>query len=110
MSLLDNAVFIGVDPAKEEDRCIVRLTTNAYISGGTVTFSKVLRRLKRKSELTFDDIDFNMDNELDFGHIVNLMQVDDGIYHLDTHTCDYGSYWDGDMGGVEDWILRPYTE
>ena len=53
-------LFLSVrqDESVDQDtaRCVVRLTTNCFISGGRITFSKVLSRLKRKSELTFDEI------------------------------------------------------
>ena len=86
------------DEAVDQDtaRCVVRLTTNCFISGGRVTFSKVLSRLKRKSELTFDEITLDDCNgDLDFGHITNLMSCEDGIYYLDPDETE----WDGDEYG-----------
>ena len=103
----------GTEPEEETARCVVRLTTNCYLSGDRVTFSKVLSRLKRKSELTFDEISLNdFNNDLDFGHITNLMSCEDGIYYLDPDETE----WDGDEYGYSSywyavsWKLVPYTE
>ena len=99
--------------ADDTARCVVRLTTNCFISGGRVTFSKVLSRLKRKSELTFDEISLDdCNDDLDFGHITNLMSCEDGIYYLDPDETD----WDSDEYGYSihrysvSWKLVPYTE
>ena len=103
------------DESVDQDtaRCVVRLTTNCFISGGRVTFSKVLSRLKRKSELTFDEISLDdYSNDLDFGLITNLMSCEDGIYYLDPDETE----WDGDEYGYSSyryavsWKLVPYTE
>ena len=114
---LASDLFLTVrqDESVDQDaaRCVVRLTTNCFISGGHVTFSKVLSRLKRKSELTFDEISLDdCNNDLDFGHITNLMSCEDGIYYLDPDETD----WDGDEYGYSSywyavsWKLVPYTE
>ena len=110
-------LFLSVrqDESVEQDmaRCVVRLTTNCFISGGRITFSKVLSRLKRKSELTFDEITLDdCNDDLDFGLITNLMSCPDGIYYLDPDEtecgCDaygYSSYW-----YAVSWKLVPYTK
>ena len=110
-------LFLSVrqDESVDQDtaRCVVRLTTNCFISGGRVTFSKVLSRLKRKSELTFDEISLDdCNDDLDFGHITNLMSCEDGIYYLDPDEMD----WDSDEYGYNSywyaitWKLVPINE
>ena len=110
-------LFLSVrqDESVDQDtaRCVVRLTTNCFISGGRITFSKVLSRLKRKSELTFDEISLDdCNDDLDFGHTTNLMPCEDGIYYLDPDETD----WDSDEYGYSicwyavSWKLVPYTE
>lgn len=101
------------DPVADDvARCVVRLTTNCYLSGGRAVFSKVISRLKRKSQLRFDEISFNDDAEIDFSAITNLMTVPDGIYYLDPDETE----WDSDEYGYSiywyavSWKLVPYTE
>lgn len=110
------AVFLasrdGTEPEEETARCVVRLTTNCFLSGGKATFSKVVSRLKRKSQLSFDEISFDQEAEIDFSAIVNLMSCPDGIYYLDPDETElggdeygYSSYW-----YAVSWKLVPYTE
>ena len=110
------ALFIasrnGIEPEEETARCVVRVTTNCYLSGGRAIFSKVVSRLKRKSQLNFNEISFDHEAEIDFTAIVNLMDVKDGIYYLDPHETD----WDSDEYGYNSywyaitWKLVPYQE
>lgn len=73
----------------EPHRCVVRLTTGAYMSSGEINFKKTLRVLKRKSHLNLQDmgIEDPFDTEIE-----NLNQVEDGIYELVPAQYD----WDGD--------------
>lgn len=109
---LMQAAHNGLLPEENEARCVVRLTTNCFFSGGRATFSKVVSRLKRKSQLDFEEISFNQDAEIDFSAIVNLMEAKDGIYYLDPHDTD----WDSDEYGYNSywyaitWKLVPYEE
>ena len=70
-------------------RCVVRLTTGAYMSSGEITFKKTLHVLKRKSQLNLQDSGINdpWDAEIE-----NLNQMEDGIYELVPAQMD----WDGD--------------
>lgn len=102
-----------VKPIDPQDHCVIRLTTNCYISGGRACFSKVISRLKRKGKFNFEDITFNDDNDdLDFGHITNLMQCEDGIYYLepDETEWDYDEYSYSNYWYAISWKLVPYVE
>lgn len=108
-SLFQNITFED-GPSETDPRCVVRLTTNCYISGGKAVFAKTVTRLKRRSQLTFDEINFDHDAEIDFTAIVNLMSVGDGIYYLDPHETDsdgdeYSSWW-----YAITWKLVPWAE
>ena len=108
-SLLQNCTFEG-GPSKNDPRCVVRLTTNCYISGGKAVFTKTVTRLKRRSQLTFDELNFDYDAEIDFTAITNLMTVPDGLFYLDPDKTDsdgdeYYSWW-----YVVSWKLVPLVE
>ena len=111
--LLMHALCGELDEIEDDvARCVVRLTTNCYLSGGRAVFSKVISRLKRKSQLSFDEIGFDHDAEIDFNAITNLMTVPDGVYYLDPDETD----WDSDEYGYSihwyavSWKLVPYTK
>lgn len=108
-SLLQSCTFDG-GPGEKDPRCVVRLTTNCYISGGKAVFSKSVTRLKRRSQLTFDELNFDRDAEINFSAITNLMTVPDGLYYLDPDETDsdgneYSSWW-----YVVTWKLVPLVE
>ena len=107
--LFQNVTF-GDGPGEKDPRCVVRVKTNCFISNGKAVFTKTVTRLKRRSQLTFDEISFDHEAEIDFSAIVNLMTVEDGVYFLDPHEteCDgdeYSSWW-----YTITWILVPWIQ
>jgi hypothetical protein len=96
-SLFQNIAFDD-GPGEKDPRCVVRLTTNCYFSGSRAVFTKTVSLLKRRSQLRFDDISFDHEADIDFSAIVNLNEVEDGIYYLDPHETEsdgdeYSSWW-----------------
>lgn len=87
---------------KQIHRTIVKLKTEYYRDSRSAYIKKVLTTLKRKSsgyDLLLEDID-NCDAEYVLSSIINLYDVPDGIYEL--QTINHSKDWD--------YVLREYND
>lgn len=96
--------------AMTKHKTIVKLKTEYYRDSRSAYVKKVLTTLKRKSigyDLLLEDID-NCDAEYVLQGIINLYDVPDGIYELQTtnHSRNY------ETGYIEDWdyILKEIND
>lgn len=83
-------------------KTIVKLTTQYYNDNNSGYLKKVLTRLKRKStgyDLLIEECN-NMGSKEVMERIVNLFDVDDGIYQLVTYNHSY------ERGIVVDWDYK----
>ena len=85
---------------------VVRLKTSNYFgkNSQSVVFKKELKVLKRKSNGDLHDLI----HDIDYDMIVNLYEVDDGLYMLST-TNESIDFETGHVDGY-DLILVPYDE
>lgn len=90
---------------KSRLRCVGRLKRNCYMSKGKLVSNHTFTLLKRKSQLSLedliDDAAFDIDS-LNFGN------YEDGVYEIIT----IGGDPDWETGVIDDWELRlvPYKE
>lgn len=102
-----DAFTVKVSPKKQMARCIVRVKTNNYFSGGRMVFTKTVTVLKRQSELSLRDICIE---EMEYVDIKNLNEVEDGVYEL--IGCQFetdGDDWTSWQYAVQ-WKLIPVDE
>lgn len=101
----------GVNASPDKYRCVVRVKTSYYESGGELVIKKSIRTLKRKTAFDILREELNtVDSETVYSTINNIDEVEDGIYELcykpTTHCNFFGECDDVDV----ELVLVPFVD
>lgn len=100
----------GVNASPEKYRCVVRVKTSYYESGGELVVKKSIRTLKRKTafDILREEL-YNVDSETLYLGITNINEVKDGIYELRYRKkahCNFFGECDDDV----ELVLVPFVD